>query len=386
MSDVTLSYVPNWGVIRLSLFKAALRTVLVLMVVVTVLLLQPATAFAHGSGGFSDATDFSSRVLSVQSLDGEGKPQGPANLPGVKWRVLANDALLQVINESDQELTVPGYNGEPYLRVGPKGVWLNRNSPAYYLNQDRFGASEVPGDAGIDKPPEWEKTGDESAYAWHDHRIHWMSQVPPPQIKGRQAATLIFDWTVPFAMQGGDFLVNGTLRWVPGPPVWPWLVGAMAATTLPLLVALIRPTGRERKQILLKAGAGVLGVVVLVSAIHTVDDIFAVPASLGENIVAFLQSALILAAGGWAAYIAWRGGGKGGLVLLIGAAVMTVGMGVSHLFTLVSSQVATNLPVSFSRAVVAANIAMLVPAALVAWWVHERVPRTPQAARVPTTS
>ena len=37
-------------------------------------------------------------------------------------------------------------------------------------------------------------------FEWHDHRIHWMSPVTPPQVKDKSKRTLIFNWQVPIAV------------------------------------------------------------------------------------------------------------------------------------------------------------------------------------------
>lgn len=104
-----------------------------------------APAAAHGGGG-ADATNFRSRVLDVVE-DLAGRGEGGRSIGGlgrVSWRIVAGDALLAVENGTDQELVVPGNDGEPYLRIGPDGVFENANSPATYLNNDRFAETPVP--------------------------------------------------------------------------------------------------------------------------------------------------------------------------------------------------------------------------------------------------
>ena len=48
-----------------------------------------------------------------------------------------------------------GYQDEPYLRVGPDGVFENRRSPAVYLNANRRGSTAVPRSADPDAEPDW---------------------------------------------------------------------------------------------------------------------------------------------------------------------------------------------------------------------------------------
>ena len=53
-----------------------------------------------------------------------------------------------------------GYEGEPYLRFNDRGVDRNVNSPATYLNQDRYGQVNPPPNATADATPEWEHISD----------------------------------------------------------------------------------------------------------------------------------------------------------------------------------------------------------------------------------
>ena len=73
-------------------------------------------------------------------------------------------AAVGVVNETGTELTVPGYTDEPYLRIGPDGVWGNALSPATYLNLDRYGLTRVPDDVDVTAPPRWEQVSTEPAY------------------------------------------------------------------------------------------------------------------------------------------------------------------------------------------------------------------------------
>src|SRR5688572_11288700 len=78
------------------------------------------SASAHGRG--SESTNFESRVTAAPEID------------GVTWDVYGGDQYLAVINSSDTEVVVEGYQGEPYARIGPDGVFLNLSSEATYVN------------------------------------------------------------------------------------------------------------------------------------------------------------------------------------------------------------------------------------------------------------
>ena len=77
----------------------------------------------------------------------------------LRWRVLGNDALLERRNAGDTEVVVSGYEGEPYLRVGPDGDFENVASPASILNDDRYGLGTIPPGVSAAEEPRWERPG-----------------------------------------------------------------------------------------------------------------------------------------------------------------------------------------------------------------------------------
>ena len=321
-------------------------------------------AFAHGGGG-SDATNFRSVVNRVVEGGVDDADAAPADLEEVTWRVRALDSYLEVSNRSGEELLVFGYDGEPYLRIGPDGVLENRNSAAVYLNNDRFAETPVPEGVGADAEPEWVEVANAPVYRWHDHRIHWMAQTEPPQVRTDPTAVqVIQDWTVPFTLGGAPFAVHGQLRWIPPPSPWPWLAGALIATLLVFGIAFVRADGDRRNWALVRVGAVIVGAVVLLDVVHAIDDVLAVPATLGENLYAFAQSLAFIGIGTFGAIRGWRGGEGGPTALAIGAGALLLGIGMTHLGSLTSSQVASTLPAAVTRAVVALNIAGLIPVVL----------------------
>src|SRR3954452_16324892 len=75
---------------------------------------------------------------------------------GLDLQVLNYDDRFQLTNHSGQAITVLGYNGEPYARVLADGtVELNKRSPAYYLNDDRYADVRVPARANARAAPQW---------------------------------------------------------------------------------------------------------------------------------------------------------------------------------------------------------------------------------------
>ncbi|MGH2855766.1 MAG: hypothetical protein ACRDLF_16455, partial [Solirubrobacteraceae bacterium] len=57
-----------------------------------------------------------------------------------------------------------------------------------------------------------DRTGE---FEWHDHRIHWMSPLLPPEVKDQGKRTKIFEWQVPIAVGARPATIEGQLFWVP---------------------------------------------------------------------------------------------------------------------------------------------------------------------------
>ena len=103
-------------------------------------------------------------------------------VPGLAVRPIDLGNELELRNHTGVDVVVLGYQGEPYLRVGPRGVFENRRSPATYLNRTRDGKTHVPGIADPTAAPEWNRLASGTVARWHDHRAHWMGTEDPPEV------------------------------------------------------------------------------------------------------------------------------------------------------------------------------------------------------------
>jgi hypothetical protein len=266
-------------------------------------------------------------------------------------------------NRTGRELVVLGYKGEPYLRVGPDGVFQNKLSPATYINASRQG-KEPPAAANNAKVGEtdWEKISSGVVARWHDHRIHWMLTTNPPAVRADPGArhVVIPEWLV--TLQDGDqtIAVKGDLVWEPGPSPLPWY-GLIVA-----LLALVVVIGRRPWWAV--GLAAVTAVLVAIDVVHAVGLGLANVGGLGERLGKSITQAP-LALLGWAAgglAITWllrrRPGGRGvsdglSVAALAGLLVAFLG-GVSDLSVLYRSEVPFGFGAPLARLTVAVSIGL----------------------------
>lgn len=196
--------------------RAITLRVMALAAVGLVLGAGPAAADAAKPG------DYSSEVTSVEPDPG-----------GFTIETAGGDAFLALTVDEGTEVVVLGYQGEPYLRVDADGtVERNRNSPATYINDDRFGSGDlVParlqGEDVVDLEPDWEQVATGGAYAWHDHRTHLMTP-DAPVARGESFAWL---GPVPLEVDGEAVEVQGEITYheAVSPVLWLLLALVVAA-------------------------------------------------------------------------------------------------------------------------------------------------------------
>ena len=135
---------------------------------------------------------------------------------GLKLKILYGDDQVWLDNLGGKTVIVDGYGGEPYLRFGPGGIYVNVNSPAGYLNQDRYAQSKVPKSASAKARPNWHELAGGEVWSWHDHRIHYMSRIPPKPIQDApRKPHHVFDWKVPMTADGKRVFITGSLDYRP---------------------------------------------------------------------------------------------------------------------------------------------------------------------------
>lgn len=329
--------------------------------IIWVLVAVPSPAAAHGGAG-PESTNYRTRLLAVEP-----------NVSLVTVRVIEAGARIEVHNQSTEELVVLGYRDEPYLRIGPDGVFENTKSPATYVNVARTTDEVVvPETTDPAAPPEWRKASDEQVARWHDHRIHWMAEKDPPAVRRAPGRThvVIPTWVVPMRM--GDLVIEarGDLAWVPGPSPVPWLLGAA------LLVAVVAAVGLRDSRFVI---VGTLLVLLLGTDIaHAVGIGFASAGSVGRRILLSVGSGIYALVGwiaaAWGARLLLRRRREGFYFAVAAGVLVALFGGLAELPDLTRSQVPFAWGAGASRAFVVLALGLGLGVATASWLSLRRVP------------
>ncbi|TCB90131.1 hypothetical protein E0H26_27420 [Micromonospora zingiberis] len=327
------------------------RVGLLLAGTVTALLATAAPAVAHGADA-PNGTDYRVEVTAVAP-----------DRPQLRVRVIEAGARLELTNTGDEPVEVIGYSGEPYLRVGPDGVYENTRSPATYLNRTIVGDTVLPAEADPAAEPQWRRVDAGSTARWHDQRALWREAGPPAQVRAApDREHRVRDWVVPLRDAHGPVEIRGTLDWVPPPDAYHWWVvavlGALAVGALGLLPAASAPGGRALVGVGALLAAG--GAAAVLLAVGRVLDAGA--AGVGAVLVGLLTGPLwtLLAGLGALAAARWASRRRPGadFVVALAGACLALFAGVTNAAILARAVVPVPWPPTLARLLVALVIAV----------------------------
>jgi hypothetical protein len=293
-----------------------------------------APAAAHGTAQVP-ATDFDVRLHSVR----------PA-IPGVRFRVVDNGARVELRNDTGTDVTVLGYEGEPYLRVGPDGVFRNRRSPATFLNRQRYITTSAPPSIYNAKAaPEWQRISHGHVTRWHDHRAHYMGSA-----RGGSQRVLMA-WTIPMERGSTRIDATGDVLYVPPPSPYAWL----ATAALIALVALVLARTRAWPAVL----AAVLAVLIVAAGLQTIGEWGATTLTLArriaEHVYVFIGLGLAAVALVWLV-VRRRSPYDATPAALIGGLALLLASGLSGIPLLAHSELPTTLTDALDRLLVTVTI------------------------------
>ncbi|MTV27587.1 hypothetical protein FTX61_19530 [Nitriliruptoraceae bacterium ZYF776] len=300
-------------------------------------------------------------LVALGATPAAADPAGPTNyrstiedveptLDSVDIDILGGDAFIVLTADPGITVTVPGYNDEPYLQFLPDGtVQRNAASPARWLNDARYGGLDVtvPPEASADAPPRWEPVADDGTYAWHDHRVHWMSPAVPRQVDtGAGTPQPVQDWSFQITVDEQPVAVSGQLTWFPP-----------ASPLLPALAFLIVGAGATALVLRRSAAAtAVAAVGAVAAAVVGTSASVGLPSGAQAEPATFILPLVALVLAGVAVTIRRRPG-SAPRVLGALAGVPVVVWGVLQSGSLTAPIVPTPLPAALARSLIAVALA-----------------------------
>lgn len=279
-------------------------------------------------------------------------------LDGVAAEIRGGDSFLQLTVAAGHTVVVEGYSEEPYLRFLPDGtVERNRLSSATYLNDDRTAQVTIPPDAQAatrdGAAPDWVEVASDGVYAWHDHRVHWMSGASPSVARGERVPGSYDPWRVPIEVDGVAHEVRGTLTYARATSAVGWLALAVVAA------AALGWLGRGRG---VRLAALVLVAVSAAAVVVGRADWSATPEGAGNPLLWVLPLVALGAAVGGAALAAR----SAGVVSTLASVATLSGWALLRVQVLFKPVLPTELPFALDRATVALALAASVAGAYLA--------------------
>lgn len=314
--------------------------VVVLVLVVVILVTTAAPASAHGLGGL--------RPTNYETVRQSVTPP----VAGLHLHVTDLGTKVELVNDTGRDVVVLGYDGEPYLRVGPKGVFENTRSPATYLNRSTTISSSPPKRADPKAAPVWRMVSSATTARWHDHRTHFMGTDDPPEVARDPGQRRVVDnWQIPMRLGGAPVVARGEIIYVPPPSPWPWVLGAVMLAAL----AFVLSRARAWRTVLV----GVLGVLTIAELLHVVGSWDASTAAfgtkLGESVYSLAGIALGLVGLGWI----WHKGVESAVPLVLVATIfLFVAGGLADVTSLANSQVPSTFPAAVARLLVTLTLGL----------------------------
>jgi hypothetical protein len=298
--------------------------------------LPAAPASAHGTAQVP-ATNY---VVRVQSTT--------PPIPGVTLRAVDNGARFELRNETGSDVVVLGYDptNEPYLRIGPDGVFENVHSPAVFWNKSAIINGTPPAQYDARKPPEWRKLSSGHVARWHDHRAHYLGGAP-----SKGASPVVLRWALPVEHAGRRSFITGNDLYVRPSSALPYL--GLAAI---VGIALFAAARRRSWPIVLAIGLVVLVGAAIVQVLGEWGAVtLAVGSRIGEHVYVFAGIALGIAAFVWILRRRASPFDATPIALLAGLALL-LASGLTGLPLLTHSEIPTTLPFAVDRALIALTI------------------------------
>ena len=255
---------------------------------------------------------------------------------GVHARVLDGDRALRLRVDPPRRIVVKGILGEPMLRFGPDGVWVNRASPT--------AATEKLTTEGSG----WKRLRSGPELTWHDHRL-----APPRGLASTAAWTLL--------LSVGE--LRGVFVRARRPSPWPWLAGGLGALAAVAAAAHCAPRRRRTEASGLAAVAALAALAA--SAAFAMGDAIA---RAGQWVDVAAAAVLALVALWALSFRSWSV--RGWVTTLVGAVAAAISLGSLSVFW--HGIVISSLPASLARLATEAAVVCGLSAAVLAVAIGEK--------------
>jgi hypothetical protein len=303
------------------------------------LVVGAAPAGAHGLGGLTP-TNYQTILTGAT----------PA-VPGVRLAVVDLGTRIELTNTTAHPVIVLGYDGEPYLRVGPTGAFENTRSPATYFNKSLNPTGTAPPRQVDPKAaPRWKRIGGGNTVRWHDHRAHFMGTSDPPAVARDHGHRHVIDhFDIKMRTRGTTITERGLIVWVPPPSPWPWI--ALAVVLAAVVIACSRTRAWKR------VFAASLMVLVVTELAHVIGLWGASTAPAGTKLAESGYSIGGIALAVLALVWMRRKGADAAIPLVLIATIfLFVAGGLADVTTLGHSQIPSTFPAWLARLLVAVTL------------------------------
>lgn len=122
-------------------------------------------------------------------------------------------AQVHVRNRTGEDLEILDGGGKPFLRIGPRGVFGNEASAAWYASGNPDGRGSPSARTG--DRPRWTLVSRGSDWSYYEHRLHPSRVRLPPEARGARRPIRLLDFTVPVRHGGRPATVRGRLEFRP---------------------------------------------------------------------------------------------------------------------------------------------------------------------------
>jgi hypothetical protein len=178
----------------------------VLIVFAALTLAVPPVASAHGRSA-AVAVDYRARIFALS----------PRLRGVIAVRLYESDRAVRITVSPGHTARVLGYLREPFIRIDSAGVAVNASAP-------------TAGSSGLTKllrsnAHGWQPLSTGRSVTWHNNELR---ALPPGVDRAR--------WTIPLIVDGQPVRLEGELRRLPPPALWPWLVAGVPFLLVSLLV------------------------------------------------------------------------------------------------------------------------------------------------------